>query len=325
MGGPHPAVAAVRRAVRVAVLEAPAGSLLLAACSGGADSTALLAGLAWEAPRAGRRAGCVTVDHELQPGSAAQAEAVARTASELDVAEVHVVQADHDRGVDGPEGDARRRRYAAMDRVAATADAALVLLGHTLDDQAETVLLRLARGSGARSLAGMRPARDRYRRPLLGLPRATTAAACAALGLPVWDDPMNADPAYARARVRASALPALVDALGPGVPAALARCADLLRDDADALDELAAAVVGDCMTDAGLDIGRLAALVPAIRRRVLHRVLIAAGASASALTSRHVRGVEELVTQWHGQRSVALPGGLVASRRSDMLLIGPGD
>ncbi len=148
-------------------------------------------------------------------------------------------------GYQGPEAAARSARYAALAAAARRAGAApggvWIMLGHTLDDQAETVLLGLARGSGARSLAGMSPQAGRYLRPLLRIRRAQTAAACTALGLPPWDDPHNCDPAFTRVRVRRELMPALATALGPGVAEALARTADLLRADADALDAIAAA------------------------------------------------------------------------------------
>jgi tRNA(Ile)-lysidine synthase len=250
--GPHPAVAATRLAVRrsLAGQAAPEGlapgDLVLVACSGGADSLALAAAAAFEAPRAGLRAGGVVVDHGLQPGSAdVAASAVEAMASlGLDPAlkvSVRVAGPGDANGYQGPEAAARSARYAALDQTAASAGAAVVVLGHTLDDQAETVLLGLARGAGARSLAGMPGRSGRYLRPLLGLRRAQTRAACAALGLEPWDDPQNCDPAFTRSRVRHELLPALEAALGPGVTEALARTARLLRADADALDELAVA------------------------------------------------------------------------------------
>ena len=237
--GPAPAVAAVRSAVR-AVL--PSHRFVLVACSGGADSVALAAAVAFEAPRAGVRAGLVTVDHGLQPGSAVRAERLAAVGYELGFDPVEIVPVSVGTA-GGPEAAARAARYAALDAAASALDAA-VLLGHTLDDQAETVLLGLGRGSGPRSLAGMRVEDGRYVRPLLGLRRATTAAACAALGLEPWDDPHNTDPAFQRARIRGEVLPLLEDVLQGGVAEALARTAALLQDDLDALDAWAAAVAG---------------------------------------------------------------------------------
>ncbi|MGW2194287.1 tRNA lysidine(34) synthetase TilS, partial [Streptosporangium sp. NPDC001682] len=230
----------------------------------------------------------------------------------------------------GPEAAARAARYAALSQAAERLGAAVVLLGHTRDDQAETVLLRLARGSGTRSLAGMPARTGVYRRPLLELGRATTVAACAALGLSPWDDPHNLDARYARVRVRERLLPALEDELGPGVAEALARTADLCRDDADALDAWAAEVyarvaVRDCaLSDIGVvtmavrDLERLPA---AVRRRVLRRAAIDAGAPPGTLAASHVLQVDRLVTQWRGQRRIEVPGGVGAIRRYDTLIL----
>jgi tRNA(Ile)-lysidine synthase len=214
-----PAVAAIRLAVRDGLSDLEPGALVLAAVSGGADSLALAAALAQEAPRLDLRAGAVTIDHGLQEGSPERAEDVVATCAELGLDPV-VVEAVEVGQAGGPEGAAREARLAALEAVAERIGAAAVLLGHTLDDQAETVLLGLARGSGARSLSGMSPRRDRLRRPLLGIRRVTTNEACQALDLVPWADPHNSDPAFARARVRQEALPAMVDALGDGIPEA---------------------------------------------------------------------------------------------------------
>ena len=237
-GGLSPAVAAVRNAVRASLAGFAPGDLVLAACSGGPDSLALAAALAFVAPRAGLRAGAVTVDHGLQEGSADRAAAVAAVLGGLGLDPVRAVAVTVDGG-GGPEAAARTARYAALEAAAADLGATAVLLGHTLDDQAETVLLGLARGSGARSLAGMPPRRGIFLRPLLGVRRQVTAGACAALDLEPWADPHNADRRFARVRVRLDALPALEAALGPGVAEALARTADQLRDDAEVLEKIA--------------------------------------------------------------------------------------
>jgi tRNA(Ile)-lysidine synthase len=208
---------------------------VLVACSGGADSIALACATAFAAPRMALRFGGVTVDHNLQDGSAAQAERVVRFLRGLGFDPVEALSVNVT-GHGGPEAAARVARYAALDDAAARLGADAVLLGHTRDDQAETVLLGLARGSGARSLAGMPRRTGRYVRPFLDLPRATTSAATRAEGYEPWDDPHNSDPAYTRSRVRHAALPALAEALGPGIPEALARTAKMLRDDTEALD-----------------------------------------------------------------------------------------
>lgn len=322
--GPPPAVAAVRSAVRDALSGLEAGDLVLAACSGGADSLALAAAVAFVAPRLGLRAGGVTVDHGLQPGSARRAEQVAGLLAGMGLDPVESIAV----AVSGPggvEAAARAARYAALDSAAERTGASAVLLGHTLDDQAETVLLGLARGSGARSLAGMPATAGRYRRPLLRVSRSATRKACAALGLQPWDDPHNADPAFARARVRHQALPALESALGPGVTEALARTAHLLRADAEALDgwaereaeRLTRAAAGGT----GLDVTGLAALPEAVRTRVLHRAAVGAGCPPGALTARHVAEMDGLVTRWHGQRRIELPGGVCATRRHGKLIV----
>ena len=339
--GPGVAVAEVRTAVRSCLADLAAGSLALVACSGGADSLALAAATAFVAPRLGLRAGGVTVDHGLQPGSDKRAALVAERLGRLGLDPMHNVAVTvpspgpGSGPSPGPEAAARTARYAALDAVAAETGAAAILLGHTLDDQAETVLLGLARGSGARSLAGMPASRGVYRRPLLGLRRAATAAACAELGLEPWQDPHNGDSRFTRARVRHQALPALEQALGPGVAEALARTATQLRADAECLDDLAFAESGRLLAAnsnpggpnpggpnpgepdvAALDVASLAALPAAIRTRVLRDAALAAGCPHGALTAGHIEQVDALVTGWRGQRWADLPGG-VRARRSD--------
>ena len=314
--GPSPAVAEVRNAVRETLDDLDTGELVLAACSGGADSLALAAALAFVAPRAGLRAGGVTVDHGLQEGSSQRAATVAALMSKLGLDPAHSVAVTPAKG---NEAAARVARYEALDQKAREYHATTILLGHTLDDQAETVLLGLARGSGSRSLAGMPARRGVYRRPLLGLRRATTAAACAELGLDPWQDPHNHDFRFTRARVRHQLMPVLAEVLGPGVAEALARTAGQLRADAECLDDLAFAesgqLRGDCSDPAGLDARYLKDLPAAIRTRVLRDAAIMAGCPHGALTAGHVERIEELVTGWRGQRWVDLPGGVRARRR----------
>jgi tRNA(Ile)-lysidine synthase len=310
--GPAPAVAAVRNAVRGCLRDLAPANLVLAACSGGADSLALAAALAFEAPRAGLRPGAVTVDHGLQDGSAERAAELARVLSALGLDPVRVAAVDVG-AAGGPEAAARTARYEALALVAADTGASAVLLGHTLDDQAETVLLGLARGSGPRSLAGMPLRRGLFLRPLLGLRRQVTVAACETLGLRPWDDPHNADRRFARVRVRLDALPALEAALGPGVAEALARTADQLRADAEVLENISSERV---LGGSPLSASALAGMPAAVRTRVLRSAAVAAGCPAGALTAGHVARLSELVTDWHGQRWIDLPGGVRASRRS---------
>jgi len=327
--GPHPAVAAVRLGVRRCLSGAlsggglAAGDLVLAACSGGADSLALAAALAFEAPRLGLDAGGVTVDHGLQPGSAERARQVTKTLTALGLDPVQCLAVSVRRPGAGPEAAARQARYAALERAAGAAGAAAIMLGHTMDDQAETVLLGLARGSGARSLAGMPERNGRCLRPLLGISRAQTRAACAAQDLEPWDDPQNADLAFARARVRHRVLPVLEAELGPGITEALARTAGQLRADADLLDALARKETERSVScpPGELRVDLVAGLPEAIRSRVLRNAAIAAGCPAGALTAAHVSGLDALATGWRGQRWIDLPGGIRARRRYGKLLL----
>jgi tRNA(Ile)-lysidine synthase len=318
MAGPDPAVAALRSAVRPGLTRDAAP--VLVACSGGADSLALAAAVAFEAPRSGVPAGGVTVDHGLQPGSDTRAAATAELLEKLGLAPVEVVRVDV--GADGgPEAAARSARYAALERLAG-ASGARIALGHTLDDQAETVLLGLGRGSGPRSVAGMVARRGIWWRPLLGIRRTTTRAACVAAGLPVWDDPWNADPAYTRARLRAEVLPLLDDVLGGGVAPALARTAAMLREDLDALDALAADDLQELLgTDGALPADLLATRPAALRRRVLRGWLLAAG--IQDLQAVHLDAVDALLTRWRGQGPVDLPGRVAVVRASGRLGLRP--
>ncbi len=291
-------------AVRRCLADLPSDAPVAAAVSGGADSLALTAALAFLRPGSV----ALVVDHGLQAGSAEVAARAAEQCGSLGLAAQVLAGEGGGSGGGGPEAQARAARYAALDAAADAHGLAAVLLGHTLDDQAETVLLGLARGSGARSLAGMAPMRGRYRRPLLGLERATVRKACRQAGLAAWDDPHNADPAYARVRVRTVLLPALEQQLGPGIAGNLARTAWQLREDADALD---------AMTPLTDDVAQLAALPAALRARALKRW--AELQCGTAVTAAHVEALRALVEHWRGQGPVALPGGVLVSREAGRL------
>jgi tRNA(Ile)-lysidine synthase len=304
-----PAVADVRRAVRASLGDLRADDLVLVALSGGADSLALAAATAFEAPRAGLRAGAVVVDHGLQPGSAEVAAAAAAQATALGLAPVEVRRVAV--GTEGgPEAAAREARYRSLREVASSTGAVAVLLGHTLDDQAETVLLGLARGSGPTSLQGMDAVAGPWRRPLLAVRREATRASCADLGLEPWDDPHNDDPSYARVRVRTTVLPVLERELGPGVAEALVRTAAQLREDAEALDHFAEEVAEEVADHAeagiSLDVRSLAANPAALRQRLIR--LAVSSEFALTLSRAQTLEVARLVTDWHGQGAVSLPG-----------------
>lgn len=307
-----PAVASVRVAVREHLSEFPADSLVLVALSGGRDSVALAAATAFEAQHVGLRAGAIIVDHGLQTGSAQVAEAAASTARALGMEPVEIVRitVTRTREDGGPEAAARRARYDALGAARERWGAHAIFLGHTLDDQAESVLLGLARGSGASSLSGMRARTNGYARPLLGIRRETTTQFCRDSGLDAWDDPHNDDPAYTRVRVRKNLLPALERELGPGVAEALARTARQLQEDADTLDALAEEWAEDVVepADGGIAI-IVSSLEPnpdALAGRIIRFVVLSE--FGVALSFSQTREVLKLVRNWRGQKGIDLPG-----------------
>jgi tRNA(Ile)-lysidine synthase len=320
-----PALLEVRHAVRRWVAAHGTGTGVAVALSGGADSLALTAAAVAEAGPAH----ALVVDHRLQEGSAAVAEQAVDRALALGCASARVLTVSVDRD-GGLEAAARRARYEALG--AARADRP-VLLGHTLDDQAETVLLGLARGSGPRSLAGMRDFDAPWGRPLLTVRRGVTAKACEELELDPYRDPHNLSPEFTRVRLRSEALPLLEQILGGGVAQALARTADQLREDGEVLDAIAVRVLADAgsggvdTADAvgGLDVAELVDIHPAVRRRALRLWLL--GNGARDLTDRQLRAADDLIGRWRGQGGVAIGGGrpgarLVLSRRHGRLTLG---
>ncbi|WP_407361295.1 tRNA lysidine(34) synthetase TilS [Microbacterium sp. LBN7] len=309
----NPAVAEIRLAVRTALADLPEGSTVIVALSGGADSLALAAATAFEASKRGIPATSVTVDHGLQVDSAEVAARAASIATGLGL-EAIVVRVDVD-GEGGPEAAAREARYRVLRDAATERGASAVLLGHTLDDQAETVLLGLARGSGAASLQGMAPAREdedglRWLRPLLGVRRETTRAFCTASDLDPWDDPHNLDDRFARVRVRERVLPVLEAELGPGIAEALARTAEQLREDAEAFDEMIHETIEDIVehAEAGISVSvaALAANPAALRNRIIR--LVVDSEFGVSLTRAQTVEVARLVTDWAGQGPIDLPG-----------------
>ena len=304
-------------ALRLAVLhnlaDLPAGSHVCVGLSGGADSLALLRATLQVGKERSLRVSALIIEHGLQEGSLAVATKAVQIATTLgaDPVVLYPVEVKQGPGSGGLEAAARNARREAFDTFAAQNNVQAVLLAHTLDDQAETVLLGLARGSGARSLSGMRPVDGLYRRPLLEVDRATVRASVA--DLDIYDDPHNEDRRFARVRVRHDLLPIIENTLGPGVSQALARTADMLRADADALDALAQQIEFDG------SVNQLEGLPDALRTRVLRRFLIAGGVPANDLTREQVRTVDSLVTNWHGQKQIDLPGRMNVVRESGRL------
>jgi len=311
------AIVAIRNAVKPHLARLEAGDIVLVAVSGGADSLALASAVLTEATQSAITPIAVTIDHQLQSGSGAQAEKVEKQLKEMGYGKV-IVKKVVVTTESGLEAGARDARYQALSACAAQEKATKVFLGHTRDDQAETVLLGLARGSGTRSLSGMAIENGIYLRPLLHITRVETVAACKELGIEPWNDPHNGNTEFSRIRVRTEVLPVMEEKLGPGIAAALARSAGILRDDADALDEIAQSEIS-ASDLANLDCEHLSTLVRAIRSRVLRAALYAAGAPSGSITADHLAAVEALVTSWRGQGQVSLPGGVKVERISGRL------
>ena len=307
----------IRLAVRRELEDLNAGDTVIVAASGGADSSALAAGLLPECKAKAIKLIALIIDHGLQKNSADVAHEAKKELNKIGIENVEIrkiaVQV-----TDGLEASARRARYAALNDVAKLHNAVAIFLGHTKDDQAETVLLGLARGSGTRSLSGMAQRIDIYRRPLLSISREQTEAACEEIGIKFWRDPHNQSMEYTRVRVRENVLPMMEKEIGPGVSDALVRSAKLLRDDADALDEWADEVF-DELDPISLDIPTLESLPRAIRTRVLRKAIYLAGAPSGSLSADHIEPVESLITAWKGQGPVSLPGGVTIERISGRL------
>ncbi|MFE3257008.1 tRNA lysidine(34) synthetase TilS [Nocardia sp. NPDC059091] len=308
----------MRRAVREWLGRFAPDGVVAVALSGGADSVALTAAACAEADVVD----ALTVDHGLQAASAEVAATAAALALQLGCRSARVLTVTVERYPGGPEAAARRTRYAALDQAR---QGLPVLLGHTLDDQAETVLLGLGRGSGARSIRGMPEFDAPWGRPLLGVRRSVARELCADLGITPWEDPHNSAPEFTRVRLRHEVLPLLEDVLGGGVAAALARTAAHLREDGEVLDALAGELLAAARDGDGLRIEMLATAAPAVRRRVIREWLLERG--AKSLTDSNLRAVEALVTRWRGQGGVAVGGSpsgtrLVAAREHGRLILG---
>ena len=307
----------IRLAVRRELEDIAAGETVIVAASGGADSSALAAALLPECETRAIKVVALIVDHALQKNSSDVAHEAKKELAKIgyDNIEIRRIKVEV---TDGLEASARRARYAALNDVANMHNAVAIFLGHTKDDQAETVLLGLARGSGTRSLSGMAQRIDQYRRPLLSITRSQTEAACDEIGIKFWRDPHNQSMEYTRVRVRENVLPMMEKEIGPGVTDALTRSAKLLRDDADALDQWAEEVLYD-LDPISLDIATLETLPRAIRTRIFRRAIYLAGAPSGSLTADHIEPVESLVTAWKGQGPVSLPGGVTVERISGRL------
>lgn len=259
----------------------------------------------------------VVVDHGLQSGSDEIAQRASDELKRLGFTEIFCARA-HVTVSDGLEASARRARYQIFHTALENYGAKFFFLGHTLNDQAESVLLGIARGSGTKSLSGMPQVNLPFIRPMISLSRATTESACKEAGVIPWEDPHNSDHRFARVRVRENILPILESEIGPGITEALARSAKILREDADALDLWAAQIFAE-MDPLDLEIEALAKLPLAIRARTLRLAIYAAGAPSGSISADHLAPIEALVTDWKGQGASSLPGGVKVSRISGRL------
>ena len=307
----------IRLAVRSELEDIAAGDSVLVAASGGADSSALAAALLLECKTKSIKVIALIIDHGLQKNSADVTHETKRTLTKNGYENIEIRRVTVEI-TDGLEASARRARYQALSDVANSHNAVAVFLGHTKDDQAETVLLGLSRGSGSRSLSGMAARVDRYRRPLLSITRAQTEAACEEAGIKFWQDPHNQSMEFTRVRVREVVLPTMEKEIGPGISDALARSAKLLRDDADALDYLSDEIFS-ILEPASLEVSKLESQPRAIRTRILRRAIYLAGAPQGSLSAEHIEPVEALITAWKGQGPISLPGGVTVARISGRL------
>jgi len=318
-------MADARRAVREQLesLGLSSGSLVLVACSGGGDSMALAAAAAFEAPRMGLAAGAVIVDHQLQEASGEVAAKAKQTCEELGLSPVIIEKVNVELSGIGLEAAARDARYQAFDRVRISQAAELVLLGHNLEDQAETVLLALSRGSGLSALAGMDsydPARA-IARPLIGLSRSSLRQACEDQGIEYWDDPHNENPQFLRVRAR-KLLQLMEQELGPGIAKSLSRTAAQVSEAEEVLTGMAAQLVADAQESSSAhsvsySVALLQAQPSAIRTLALH--MIASRAGARAISASQIEAIDALITNWHGQKSASLSG-ITVERVKDLLI-----
>ena len=306
----------LRSALLANLADLEPGDQIAVGLSGGGDSVALLKAAVHVGNEKSFVVTAIIIDHQLQADSGAVAEQAAQIAKDLGTSKVEIVkvQVATGSGSGGLEAAARNARRDVFESYASVNNVKAVLLGHTLEDQAETVLLGLARGSGARSLSGMRAIDGIYRRPFLNLTRDLVRSTVTDLA--TFEDPHNSDPSFTRVRVRQTVLPVLENELGPGVAQALGRTADMLRDDADALDMDAAMIFA-----AGEPtINELEKLSKAVRTRVLRHLAIRAGVLVNDLSREHILNIDNLITNWHGQGSLNLPGQVNVKRESGKLI-----
>ncbi len=312
-----PAIADARRAIRE-TFEAPelAGTKsVLLAVSGGPDSMALALAAGFELPKLGIKVFAAVINHNLQEGSKEIAATAKERLLELGIESV-VIDIDVPKGQKGPEAQARDARYSALEKYRSELSADFILTGHNLDDQAETVLLGLTRGSGLKSIAGMKLVDGHLVRPLLGIQKADLAQACLDSGVEFWEDPHNQDDAFTRVRIR-KLMQRIESELGPGVSEALSKTAALASEVDDYLTSQAKELIAQAAKDDGYSVSVLEAAHPALRNKALQMMSLEHG--AGSISRSQVLGIAELITNWHGQKPLSLSG-ITVERVRDQLL-----
>ena len=312
-----PPIANVRRALRETFEMAALAdtTAVLLAVSGGPDSMALALAANFELPKRGIKVCAAIVNHNLQVGSETVAEQTAQRLRALGL-EVSILDIKVSKTGAGPEAEARNARYSALEAERARVGAQYVLTGHNLDDQAETVLLGLTRGSGLRSIAAMRAVDGKLVRPLLGIEKQELTQACIDSGVEYWLDPHNQDTAFTRVRIR-NLMQQIEAELGPGVNESLARTASLASEVDDFLTAAALELVERARAGEGFAVKELAASHPAVMNKALQLICIESGASSISRTQ--VLSVAQLITNWHGQKPLSLSGITVERVREQIL------
>lgn len=312
-----PALLELRKAVRLWFKKLEASSKVCVGVSGGADSLALAIAAKLEAEELNLDLIAVIVDHGLQENSGDVAASTKKKLEVIGYSNIFVGKANVSI-TDGIEASARRARYLVFQQALETFGATSFFLGHTKNDQAEGVLLGLARGSGTKSLSGMQEVTGPFIRPFLDIDRIVTEAACSEFGVEYWSDPHNLNTEFTRVRVREIVLPLIEKEIGPGIIDALSRSAKILREDATALDEWAEQVFSE-VDPVDIEISLLAVLPNAVRSRVLRLAIYAAGAPSGSISAAHLEPIEAFVSDWRGQGHTSLPGGVKVCRISGRL------
>jgi tRNA(Ile)-lysidine synthase len=318
-------MADVRRAIRDAwdLVGLTQGSTVAVACSGGADSLALASAALFEGNRAELKVIAVIVNHNLQEGSKEIALKTQALLTDLGFDLVEVVDVTVQQNSLGMEAAARNARYEALSEFAQKHHATFTMLGHTLDDQAETVLLGLARGSGAKSMSGMPTLSNdgKYLRPLLKITRKETVSYCEDLRIQYWSDPQNLDTKFSRVKARLKVLPVLEEELGPGIAQALSRTAEILQDDISYLelqaDEAFKTATRTTNNSVIIDTDAFEGLPKALANRVIHKSLSLMGAEPAKV---QIDAVMDLVNNWHGQKPLTLPSVRVERKGKEIIL-----